>query len=230
MIYEKTKKAKFIKRPNRFVAYVDIDGEEEKIHVKNTGRCKELLLPGSSLILEDKSHIKTRKTRYSLISVYKGDMLVNMDSQVPNKVVYNGILDGQINHFKNIKLLQNEKTYKNSRFDLYYETDSKKGFIEIKGVTLENDGVSMFPDAPTIRGTKHVYEMVDAVKNGYEGTIFFLIQMKGPHIFKVNKEMDPDFYEAILYASENNVNIFAYDSIVTEDNIVINEQIPIVLD
>lgn len=230
MKYNKIQKAKFISRPNRFITFVDIDGVEEKVHVKNTGRCRELLIPGVDIILEDASHVKTRKTRYSLIAVYKENMLINMDSQVPNKAVFQGLENNMIGGLTNLDLIKNEKTYKNSRFDIYFEKGNSKGFIEVKGVTLENDGISMFPDAPTSRGSKHALELVDAVKNGYEGYIIFLIQMKGPTLFKINKEMDPEFYKAILYAHDNGVKILAFDSIVTEDDIILNKEIKVSLD
>jgi len=225
MIYENIVEGIFIKRPNRFIAHVLVNGKEEVVHVKNTGRCKELLIPGVKVILEDCLHHKNRKTRYSLIAVWKGDMLVNMDSQVPNIVVYESLEKGKIEGFEDLLHIKRQVTYGNSRYDIYFETKDEKGFIEVKGVTLEVNGISMFPDAPTERGTKHVLELIKAVKEGYKGTVLFLIQMKGPIKFRPNWEMDSNFSEAIRFAHDNGVNVLAYDSIVTENSIVLDEQI-----
>lgn len=227
MKYDKIVEGIFINRPNRFIANVSIDGKEETVHVKNTGRCKELLLPGAKVVLEDCSHNLNRKTKYSLIAVWKGDMLVNMDSQVPNEVVYNAISDRKIEGFKDLTYLKREVVFGKSRFDIYFETQDDKGFVEVKGVTLEDDGISMFPDAPTKRGAKHVLEMIDAVENGYRGIILFLIQMKGPKLFKPNWKMDETFSEAVKLAAEKGVEILAYDSVVTNDSIYLNNQIEI---
>jgi sugar fermentation stimulation protein A len=228
MEYKKIVEGIFIKRPNRFIAEVLINEKEEIVHVKNTGRCKELLLPGAKILLEDCSHNPSRKTKYSLISVWKGNMLVNMDSQVPNAVVYQALKDNSINEINNLAKIKREVSFGNSRFDIYFESENQKGFIEVKGVTLEEQGISMFPDAPTERGTKHVLEMIEAVNRGYRGIIFFLIQMKGPNIFKLNWQMDSKFSEAVKLASENGVEILAYDSIVQDNRIEIGK--PIELD
>ena len=227
MEYNKIVEGIFLTRPNRFIAQVMIDGEEETVHVKNTGRCKELLLPGAKIILEDCSHNLNRKTKYSLIAVWKGDMLVNMDSQVPNKVVFDAINENKIQGFENLDLLKREVTFGNSRFDMYFENEDEKGFIEVKGVTLENNGISMFPDAPTERGTKHVLEMIQAARYGYKGAIFFLIQMKEIKEFRLNWKMDEKFSQAIKLASENGVDIIAYDSTVKDNEIYINKPIKI---
>ena len=227
MKYNKIVEGKFISRPNRFIAQIMINGEEETVHVKNTGRCRELLKPGVKVVLEDCSHNLNRKTKYSLIAVWKDEMLVNMDSQVPNRVVFDAINENKIKGFENLDLLKREVTFGNSRFDMYFEDGDEKGFIEVKGVTLENDGISMFPDAPTERGSKHVLEMIEAVKEGYKGVIFFLIQMKGPKEFRLNWKMDEKFAQAIKLASENGVEIIAYDSIVSDNGIYINKPIEI---
>ena len=229
MKYKKIVEGKFIHRPNRFIAHVLIHGKEEVVHVKNTGRCRELLIPGARVILEDCSQNISRKTKYSLIAVYKGELLVNMDSQVPNAVVYEALKDNKIEFFRDLTFIKREKTYGNSRFDIYYEKGLKKGFVEVKGVTLEVEGQAMFPDAPTIRGAKHVLEMVDAVNQGYEGSIIFLIQMKGISSFRPNWEMDENFSNAIKYANDNGVNVLAYDSFVLEDEIRIGSPIPVFL-
>ncbi|SCG81647.1 Sugar fermentation stimulation protein homolog [Proteiniborus sp. DW1] len=227
MKYLKVVEGIFQKRPNRFIAQVLIDGKEETVHVKNTGRCKELLVPGVKVILEDCSNIPTRKTRYSLIAVWKGDMIVNMDSQVPNAVVFEALKEGKIKGIGDVSYSKREVTFGNSRYDIYYESKEQKALIEVKGVTLENAGIAMFPDAPTERGAKHVLEMIEAVRKGYRGTIFFLIQMKGPKEFRLNWQMDRNFSEAVKLASENGVQIIAYDSIVLENSIIIDKPIKV---
>ena len=161
MKYEKVIEAIFLKRPNRFIAHVLINGKEEIVHVRNTGRCEELLIPGARVILEDCSHNKNRKTKFSLIAVWKGHMLVNMDSQIPNAAVFKAIKENRIVCLENLKHMKREVTFGNSRFDIYFESEKEKGFIEIKGVTLEDNKIAMFPDAPTKRGTKHVLEMIE---------------------------------------------------------------------
>ncbi|MCX8128713.1 MAG: DNA/RNA nuclease SfsA [Clostridia bacterium] len=226
MKYKSIKKAIFIKRPNRFIAQVFSDGREEVVHVKNTGRCKEILKEGAQIILEVSSN-PLRKTRCSLISCYKNQNLINIDSQVPNTVVYESILQKNIKEFQNVAKLKREVVYKNSRFDLYFTTDTTEGFIEVKGVTLECDGIASFPDAPTERGTKHIYEMMKAVEEGYEGYIFFLIQMKNVNLFTPNKKMDPAFAQALETAVKRGVRVLAYDAVVTEDEITIGNPIPI---
>ncbi len=227
MKYNKTLEGIFLKRPNRFIAQVLIDGKEETVHVKNTGRCKELLAPGVKVILEDCSYNPGRKTRYSLIAVWKGDMLVNMDSQVPNAAVFEALKEGKIRGFEDISYLKREVTFGKSRYDIYFESKNQKGFIEIKGVTLESNDISMFPDAPTERGAKHVLEMIEAVKQGYRGILFFLIQMKGPRVFRLNWQMDRVFSEAVKLASKNGVEILAYDSVILDNSIIIDKPVKI---
>ena len=227
MKYNKIIESIFVKRPNRFIAEVLINGQEETVHVKNTGRCRELLIPGVKVILEDCSNNSNRKTKYSLVAVWKNDMLVNMDSQIPNAVVFEALKEKKVKEFEDLMHLKREVTFGKSRYDMYFKTESHKGFIEVKGVTLENDSISMFPDAPTERGTKHVLEMIEAVKEGYRGVIFFLIQMKGPKVFKLNWKMDKAFAEAVKLASENGVEVLAYDSIVREDSIYLDKQIEV---
>ncbi len=226
MNYKLIEKAKFIKRPNRFLAHVDINGKEEIVHVRNTGRCKELLTEGANLILEDCKSSKTRKTRYSLISVYKDGRLINMDSQIPNMVIYNAIKNQEIPEIGLVENLKKEKTYKNSRFDIYFEKKNKKFFLEVKGVTLEKNNIAYFPDAPTTRGTKHVYELIDAVKSGYEAYILFLIQMENIKEFRLNWTMDTDFSKAVRLAHSKGVNILVYDSLVEPKSIRLGNIVP----
>ncbi len=228
MKYSNIVSGTFINRPNRFIAEVEIDGKMGIAHVKNTGRCREILLPGTEIYLQHVASA-TRKTQYSLISARKGNLLINIDSQVPNQVVYDAIVHHEINEFQNIISVKREVTYNQSRFDLYFETKTEKGFIEVKGVTLEKDSIAMFPDAPTERGTRHILEMIDAVKEGYKGYLFLLIQMKGCHSFEPNAITDPKFAETLKLASDNNVQILAYDCNVTEDSIDISDRIPVVI-
>lgn len=230
MVYKNIQRAVFLKRPNRFIAHVNIqDKGVEIVHVKNTGRCAEILKAGTPVILE-KSGNADRKTAYSLIGAYKGDLLINIDSQAPNRVVYDALIEGRIKEFPNTDVLKREATFGNSRFDLYFETvndkgNTEKGFIEVKGVTLENNGVAMFPDAPTTRGTKHVNELIEAHKLGYSCFVFFLVQMKGVNRFIPNSFTDPCFASALLAAKEAGVQIIAYDSIVTENSITIGDPV-----
>lgn len=218
----------FIDRPNRFIANVLINGIKEKVHVKNTGRCREILTSGTKVYLEE-SNNPNRKTKYSLISAFKDNKLINIDSQVPNPVVYNAIVNNEIPQLSNVDFLKREVTFGNSRFDLYYEKGEEKGFIEVKGVTLENQGISMFPDAPTERGSKHVYEMIKAVEEGCRGYILFLIQINNIKYFKPHEEMDKEFSNAIIKAKKHGVNILAYNSIVKPDEILLKDQVDILI-
>lgn len=224
MKYNNIVEGKFIKRVNRFIAHVLIEGEEVVVHVKNTGRCKELFIEGRTVFLQESDN-PNRKTKYSLIAIYKDDKLINIDSQVPNQVVSEAIEKGQIKGFENLTYLKREKTYGNSRFDMYYETDLKKGFIEVKGVTLEDNGVSKFPDAPTTRGTKHVNELVEGQLEGYKNMIILLIQLEDVHYWYPNRETDPAFALALEKAFEAGVEIRCYNSIITQDTIEIKEEL-----
>lgn len=221
------KEAIFLSRPNRFIAHVLIDGKEEIVHVKNTGRCREILTEGTTVYLEKASN-PDRKTKYSLISVYKGEVLINIDSQIPNAIVEQAIWQNRIKNIKDPTYVKREVTYQKSRFDVYYEVGDRKGFIEVKGATLEKDGVAMFPDAPTERGTKHINEMIDAVEEGYEGNILLLIQMKGVKYFTPNGEMDQLFSDTLKKASTKGVNVLAYDCLVGKDYIEMDKEVPVV--
>ncbi|MGN1230425.1 MAG: DNA/RNA nuclease SfsA [Anaerotignum sp.] len=210
MEYGKMTEARFLRRVNRFTAFVELDGQEEMVHVKNTGRCKELLVEGARVFLEEADK-EGRKTRYSLIAVYKGDMLVNMDSQAPNQMAAEALAEGKIEEIGEVDFLKREVKYGNSRFDIYYRKGEQKGFIEVKGVTLEEDGIAMFPDAPTERGTKHLRELIQAKEEGYEAAVLFVIQMKGVKKFRPNEERDGKFTEALRDAAAAGVKILAYD-------------------
>lgn len=222
MKYNNILKGKFILRPNRFIAYVEIDGNEEVCHVKNTGRCKELLTPNATVFIQKNDNPK-RKTKFSLIGVVKGDRMINMDSQVTNKVVHEWILKGNL--LKDVTLIKPEAKYKNSRFDFYVETKHKKIFIEVKGVTLENNGIVKFPDAPTERGVKHLRELIDCVREGYDAYVIFVIQMKDVVHFEPNVETHKEFGDTLKYAKENGVNIVAVDCLVDEDSINIRDYV-----
>ena len=216
MTYDNIFTAKFINRPNRFIAHIEIDGKTEVAHVKNTGRCKELLTENATVFVQ-KSDNPNRKTKYDLISVLKGEKLINMDSQIPNKVfgewAQSSVFFGKIN------FLKAEKTFENSRFDFYIETDNEKIFVEIKGVTLEQDGVVMFPDAPTERGVKHINELCRCIDNGYKAYIFFIIQMDNVKYFTPNRKTHPQFAEALKAAAEKGVGVYALDCKVSENSI-----------
>lgn len=229
MNYTSIKSAVFLSRPNRFLAHVLVDGREEVVHVKNTGRCKEILQEGACVILEAAGN-PNRKTKYSLIAAYKGSVLINIDSQVPNSVVYETIKSNLLEEFQPVTKLLREVTYGNSRFDLYFESGQRKGFIEVKGVTLEADGAALFPDAPTERGRKHIYEMIKAVEEGYEGYLFFLIQLKGVTHFTPNTLRDPAFAKALRLAHTKGVTILAYDAIVGEAEISIGNPVKVSLE
>lgn len=215
MKYENIVEGIFLERPNRFIAHVLIDGTEEICHVKNTGRCRELLIPGESVVfLEDHGNCAGRKTRYSLIAVQKGNYLINMDSQAPNKVAEEWLKEGKFR--SGITYLKREQTYRTSRFDLYFEyVDEKdclhRAFMEVKGVTLEEDGVVRFPDAPTERGEKHIKELMLAAEEGYEAYILFVIQMKGVRYFQPNYKTHRSFGEQLKKASQMGVQVLAYD-------------------
>ncbi|MBR6567091.1 MAG: DNA/RNA nuclease SfsA [Clostridia bacterium] len=224
MKYKEIKKASFISRPNRFVALVSIDGRETAVHVKNTGRCRELLSPGAEVWLE-KSSNPDRKYRYSLVTVKKGERMVNMDSQAPNKAVGEWLSEGGL--FSDVKLIRPECRYGNSRFDFYVEYGDRKAFIEVKGVTLENDGAVSFPDAPTERGSKHLRELSSCVKDGYEAYVIFVVQMKNVLYFTTNEAHDPVFARTLTEARNEGVRILAYDCFVTEDEMKIGDKVEV---
>ncbi len=224
MNYTNIRTGKFIARPNRFIALVEIDGSVETCHVKNTGRCRELLLPGVTLFLQEADN-PLRKTRYSVIGVIKGERIINMDSQAPNKAVSEWLQRGGL--FRDIIYLKAEKTYGSSRFDFYLETMDKKIYMEVKGVTLEENGVVIFPDAPTERGVKHIRELCECTREGYEAYIVFVIQMKDVKYFKPNDVTDPEFGEALREAAKQGVQILALDCEVSMDRMVIKDNVPV---
>lgn len=227
MKYERISKGTFLERPNRFIAYAELAGKTEVIHVKNTGRCAELLIPGASIYVQESDN-PARKTKWDLIGVEKGSRMINMDSQVPNLVVKEWIESGHLT--SDIRMIRPETAYGNSRFDLYVETGSSRIFIEVKGVTLEEEGVVRFPDAPSDRAVKHLQELEKAVREGYEAYVFFVIQMKGVRYFTPNMDTHPAFCEALKSAKAAGVNILAYDCRVSGDRIEIADPVPVVLE
>lgn len=224
MKYNNIYKGVFLERPNRFIAICNVGGKEEICHVKNTGRCRELLQKGFTVYLE-KSSNPNRKTQYDLVCVEKNDRLINMDSQVVNSV----FIEYLPQLFDNIRYVKPECKYGNSRIDVYLETDTDKIFIEVKGVTLENDGVVRFPDAPTERGVKHLKELQKAVSEGYKAYIVFVVQMSDVKYFEPNRETHPEFADSLKQVSESGVIPLAFDCTVTPDVIEIRKRILIKL-
>lgn len=225
MIYDRIYQGIFKERPNRFIAYVELNSGLEICHVKNTGRCRELLVPHALVFLQ-KSDNPSRKTAYDLIGVKKGDRLINMDSQAPNKVFKEWAENGGIPHLTHIK---GEQTYGSSRLDFYLETPDRKIFAEVKGVTLENDGIVSFPDAPTERGIKHIEELCSCIKDGYEGLLVFIVQMEGAKYFTPNDKTHPEFGIALRKAVKKGVRVLALECCITENSITATREIPVVL-
>lgn len=178
MEYQTPKAGIFLRRQNRFVAEVELEGRRELVHVRNTGRCRELLLEGARVFLEEAAGEK-RKTKYSLIAVEKGERLVNLDAQAPNRIAAEALASGRLAEIGQVEAWKREVSYGSSRFDLYYRQGTQEGFLEVKGVTLEEGGIARFPDAPTERGTKHLRELMAAKAAGYQAAVLFVIQMKG---------------------------------------------------
>ncbi len=222
-----------MERPNRFIARVLINGVEELAHVKNTGRCKELLIPGVTIYLEDHlERMGNRKLRYSLIAVKKGEMLINMDSQAPNEIVAEALLCGKmvLPGLSPPIRFRREQTYGASRLDFFLEDSlGRIGYMEVKGVTLEEDRLCRFPDAPTERGRKHLEELINAVGEGFVGYAIFILQMKGIRSFRPNDEMDPAFGDALRRASIAGVEVLAYDCDVTSSSLEVCRPVPVEL-
>lgn len=226
MKYNNIVKGKFINRPNRFIANVEIDGIVQVCHVKNTGRCKELLTPNATVYLE-KSNNPNRKTMYDLVTVEKGDMLINMDSQAPNKLFREWVENGD--YFEQSIKLKSEVKLGNSRLDFYLESNTYKGYAEIKGVTLEEKGVVKFPDAPTQRGIKHLQELTNIVSLGYKAFAVFIVQMEKAKYFTPNYATHTEFGVALKNAQQSGVEIIAITCKVTPDSVTPLNQIPVIL-
>ena len=221
MIYKNVRTGIFRARPNRFIAVVEIDGVDTVCHVKNTGRCKELLTPGCTVILAAGDN-PNRKTPYDLIAVYKGDRLINMDSQAPNVVA----ADFLATRFPDATI-RREVTYGDSRFDFYVENGAEKWYIEVKGCTLEIDNIGYFPDAPTERGVKHIQHLIRAKNEGYRAAILFVIQMEGVAAISPNDATHPAFGEALREAAQNGVEVWATDCTVTPDTLTHKNPVPV---
>ena len=226
MIYSHVVTGRFLARPNRFIAQVELDGQPVTAHVKNTGRCRELLVPGARIYLEACGK-PGRKTDFDLIAVEKGERLINMDAQAPNKVfgewaAAGGFRDG-------LTLLRPETTWGNSRFDFYWESseNGRKGFVEVKGVTLEEAGAAYFPDAPTERGVKHVEELMACRAAGYEAALFLVVQMEGVAFWSPNDRTHPAFGAAVRTAAAAGVEILCRDCRVTPDSLTMGAPVAV---
>ena len=224
MQYERIEEAVFLSRPNRFLAQVRTAGGEEVCHVKNTGRCRELLIPGTRIWVQRNDN-PSRKTTLDLIAAEKAGKVVNMDSQIPNKVAEEWIRSGHL--FEEPRLIRPETRYGDSRFDLYLENAESRMFLEVKGVTLEEDGVARFPDAPTLRGVKHIQELIRCREEGYRAGILFVIQMKGVRYLEPNDRTHPEFGEALRRADHAGVEILAVDCRVTPESILADARVDV---
>jgi len=219
--------ATFLSRPNRFIAWVRLDGRQVRVHVKNTGRCAELLTPGCTVYLEPAAGAG-RKTAYDLVAVRKGERLINMDAQAPNRVFLEWAEAGLFR--PGLTLLRPETVFGSSRLDFYWEAGAHRGFVEVKGCTLEQDGWTWFPDAPTRRGVKHLEELIRARAAGYDAAIFFVIQMAGVNGFSPNERTHPAFGEALRRAARAGVGVLARACSVTPEEIRLSEAVPVYLE
>jgi len=229
MRYRNIIEARFIERPNRFIARCELEGEVITAHVRNTGRLRELFVPGAAVFLE-RSESGKRKTGFSVIAIEKGDRLVNIDSTVPNKVFREAVESGlELPGLDTVKHARPEQRFIDSRFDLYIETENKKAFVEVKGVTLEENGVALFPDAPTERGVKHLKELALAADKGYEAYVVFVVQMKGVECFFPNVRTHPEFGAELKNAAGAGVHVLCYDCHVGSDYICLGDPVPVIL-
>ena len=217
MYYKNIVPGVFMKRPNRFVAHIEIEGKEEVCHVKNTGRCRELLVPGCTVYCQRSSN-PNRKTKFDLIAVQKGARLINMDSQAPNKAAWEWLRNGGLGEISD---LRPEVRHGDSRYDFAFVKDGKQCFLEVKGCTLENDGVCAFPDAPTERGAKHIRGLTKATQEGFGAYILFVIQMSDVKYIRPHDETDPEFGKALREAAQKGVQVLAMDCAVTPDTMQI---------
>ena len=223
MIYEHMYPGVFLDRPNRFIAHVEMDGKPETVHVKNTGRCRELLVGGAEIWCQE-SQNPARKTKWDLICVRKGPYLINMDSQAPNAAAKEWLQGGGLGEIEN---LRPETVHGDSRFDFSFTKDGKQCFLEVKGVTLENEGVCAFPDAPTERGAKHLRGLLEAVKEGYRAYVLFVIQMRPVKYLRPHEEQDPAFAKALREAAAGGVEVLAVDCDITPERMTIRDFVPV---
>ena len=226
MKYEHIESGIFLARPNRFIAHVRMGDQVEVCHVKNTGRCRELLQEGCTVYLERSGNPK-RKTRYDLVSVESGGQIINMDSQAPNSLAEEWVLES--GRFQDLRKVKREQKYGDSRFDLYVEAGERRILMEVKGVTLKEGDTAYFPDAPTLRGVKHIRELIRCQENGFEPWLFFVIQMKGIKALRPNDRTQAEFGEALREAKNAGVRLLASDCLVEKDSIRIDQEIPILL-
>ena len=217
MRYDNMTPGIFLARPNRFIAHIEINGAVEICHVKNTGRCRELLIPGCTVWCQ-RSDNPNRKTKFDLIAVQKGDRLINMDSQAPNKAAGEWLASGGLGDISDLRA---EVKHGDSRYDFSFVKDGKQCFLEVKGCTLEEDGICAFPDAPTERGAKHIRGLTAAVREGYGAYILFVIQMSDVKYIRPHDETDPEFGRALREATQNGVRVLAMDCAVTPDTMQI---------
>lgn len=224
MQYERIQRGIFLTRPNRFIAHVALEGQRVVCHVKNTGRCRELLIPGAAVYLEESGN-PDRKTKYDLVAVEKGDRLINMDAQAPNKVFAEWAGAGGFR--EGLTILRPETSFGHSRFDFYWEAETVRGFTEVKGVTLEEDGVALFPDAPTLRGVKHLEELILAREAGYEACVCFVVQMQDVSYFTPNARTHPGFAEVLRKAARAGVEVLAVDCHVAPDRLEVGKPVKI---
>ena len=225
MIYSRMIPGKFLARPNRFIAHVEIDGQAEVVHVKNTGRCRELLPVGAQVWCQ-LSDNPSRKTKYDLITVRKGSRLINMDSQAPNLAAKEWLAAGGLGEIENLRA---ETKHEDSRFDFSFTKDGRQCFLEVKGVTLETDGICAFPDAPTERGAKHLRGLTEAAREGYGAYVLFVIQMADVQYLHPNDATDPEFGKALREAAANGVQILAVNCDVSVDEMKIRDFVPVAL-
>lgn len=223
MTYENMTPGIFLARPNRFIAHIEIDGAVEICHVKNTGRCRELLIPGCTVWCQ-RSDNPNRKTKFDLIAVQKGDRLINMDSQAPNKAAGEWLASGGLGDISDLRA---EVKHGDSRYDFSFVKDGKQCFLEVKGCTLEEDGICAFPDAPTERGAKHIRGLTAAARDGYGAYILFVIQMSDVKYIRPHDETDPEFGRALREATQNGVRVLAMDCAVTPDTM--NIRLPVLV-
>lgn len=224
MRYQDVVPGRFLARPNRFIAQVETEEGIQTVHVKNTGRCRELLVPGAAVYLE-RSASPNRKTAFDLIAVRKGELLINMDAQAPNQVFAEWVSA----HLPEGAVLHREYSYGGSRLDFCVEGPKGRYLIEVKGVTLEEGGAARFPDAPTERGVKHIQELQKAAEAGLGAALFFVVQMEGMRSVAPNDETHPAFGQALRTAAARGVRVCAYDCAVTPDSLTIRREVPVLL-
>ena len=226
MQYRAVSSGVFLERPNRFLAVVETKSGKQICHVKNTGRCRELLVPGATVWLE-KAENQNRKTAFDLIAVRKGEKLINMDAQAPNRVFAEWAAAGKF--LPGIHVIQPEYSYGSSRLDFCIQTPGKLHLVEVKGVTLEKDGAAQFPDAPTERGIRHLHELCRAVREGLDATLFFVVQMEGIQSVAPNDKTSPEFGRALREAAAEGVHVVAWDCTVAPDSLAIHRPVPVIL-